>query len=151
MIKTAKVEPETELFPVCAVTWAMGHPTVETVHKEKDDVKAVVIPVPLESIAHSDLVQEQYSDPSLNALFELVSPVSDIETAAQGYFVQGDVLVRKWCAHGDDLVGKPVVQGVVPAKFRETVMKASHDDVAGHMGVQKTYRHTFCVIFFGPD
>ncbi len=30
-------------------------------------------------------------------------------------------------------------QIVVPAKFRETMMKASHDDVAGHIGVQKTY------------
>ena len=35
-------------------------------------------------------------------------------------------------------MGKPVFQVVVPAKFRELVMKASHE-VAGHMGVQKTY------------
>lgn len=31
------------------------------------------------------------------------------------------------------------MQIVVPKKFREAVLKVSHDGLAGHMGVQKTY------------
>lgn len=73
-----------------------------------------------------------------------------MESAAQGFFVQDDVLVHRWCAQGDDFVGKPVIQIVVPLKFRETVLKASHDDLAGHMGVRKTYGKIVCQFFFGP-
>lgn len=49
---------------------------------DKVEPKAVIVPVPLKSILHSDLVQEQKSDPSVKALFELVSPVGDMEAAA---------------------------------------------------------------------
>lgn len=90
----------------------------------KTEIKAVVIfiPVPLESISHSELVQEQKSDPSVKALFERVSPAGDMEIAAQEYFVQSVVLVRKWHAQVNMSVGKPVVQIVVPAKFSDTFL-----------------------------
>lgn len=68
----------------------------------KAEIKAAVplIPVPLESISHSELVQEQKSHPSVKALFELVSPAGDLETAAQEYFGQRVVLVQKMACSG---------------------------------------------------
>jgi len=146
VVETTEVLPEVEWFPVCAVTRAMRRGEDEAEKQKVVESTAVVIPVPLESISQGELIEGQKSDPLIKALFELASPVGDMETAAQGYFVQKDVLVRKWCPQVDNFVGKPVVQIVVPAKFREIVMKASHDGVAGHMGVQKIGS---CVIFFG--
>ncbi len=111
--KTEESVPEVELFPACAVTRAMGRVKDEAAQQAK-----VVIPVPLKSISHSEFILEQKSDPSVKALFELVSPVVDMETSAQGYFVESDVLLHKWCAQGGNFVGKPIVQIVVPAKIR---------------------------------
>lgn len=53
----------------------------------------------------------------------------------QGYFVQNLVRLHKWSVQMDNFVGAPGVQIVVPTKFREMVLKVSHDGVAGHMGV----------------
>ena len=56
----------------------------------------MVIPVPLESISRVELIEEQKSDPSINAFFELASLVRDMKTAAQGYFVKNGVH-RQFC------------------------------------------------------
>ncbi len=37
-----------------------------------------------------------------------------------------------------------------PAKFRETVMKASRDDVTGHMDVQKHIQSDLASFFLAP-
>lgn len=142
----AKSEPD-DLFPACAVTRSMSREKKETAQQPKTET-TVVLPVPLQTISKTELVQAQKSDPSLKILFESVSPTADMESAAQGYFVHADVLVRKWCAQGEDLVGKPVVQIVVPLKFREVVMKAAHDNLAGHTGVKKTYHRILCHFFW---
>lgn len=73
-------------------------------------------------------------------------PTADMESAAQGYFVQDDVLVQRWCVHGDVFVGKAVVQIVVPLKFRGTLMKAYYYDLAGDMGVKKTNAVSFLAL-----
>lgn len=49
--------------------------------------------------------------------------------------------MRKWVPHVDNILGKAVIQIVVPLKFRDLVLKTSHDDIAGHMGVRKTCAH----------
>ncbi|XP_024908484.1 uncharacterized protein LOC103397242 [Cynoglossus semilaevis] len=148
VVETNEVLSEVEWFPVCAVTRAMGRRKDEAAEQDVAESKVMVVPVPLDSISHGELIEEQKSDPSIKALFELVSPMEEMETAAQGYFVKDNVLVRKWCPQTDNFVGKSVVQIVVPAKFREMVMKASHDGVAGHMGVQKTYHRILCHFFW---
>lgn len=81
-------------------------------------------------------MKEQKLDPSLKGLFEQVSPVENLKNASQGYFVQNDLLVRKWVPHCDNILGEPIVQILVPSKFRE-VLKTSHDGMAGHMGIKK--------------
>ena len=128
-------------FPACAVTRAMSKagPDISQNMEAEDLPPALCVPAPLQSISYGELVKEQALDPSLKGLFGQVSPVEELRNAALGYFVQNDVLVRKWVPHCDDYVGKPVVQIVVPQPFRQMVLKVAHDDVAGHMGVRKTY------------
>lgn len=48
------------------------------------------------------------------------------------------MLVRRWVPHGDNFVGDPNMQIVVPSKFHHTVIQTSHN-LAGHLGVRKTY------------
>ncbi len=73
----------------------------------------------------------------------------EIRHVAHGYFLQDGMLVRKWIPHGNDFAGDPIMQVVVPEKYRSLVLKISHDKLAGHLGVKKSYdrilRH-----FFGP-
>lgn len=49
--------------------------------------------------------------------------------------------------HGDNSVGDPVLQVVVPSKFRTEVLKASHDH-CGHLGVHKTYAYILHYFFW---
>lgn len=60
--------------------------------------------------------------------------------------LRDSLLVKKWVPHGESFVGDPIVQIVVPEKFRESVLKVAHEG-SGHLGVQKTYdrvlRHFF--------
>lgn len=67
--------------------------------------------------------------------------MKDFQSVSQGYFVLNDILVRKWVPHGDNFLGEPVVRITVPQKFKQMVLKASRDDVAGHVGVRQTYAH----------
>lgn len=94
----AEYKPGVEFFQVSVVTQAMGHITDQAIQQENAEARAVVISMPLVSISFTELDQEQKTDSSGKVLFELVSHVEDIEMAAQGQFVQSDVLVRKWCA-----------------------------------------------------
>ncbi len=59
------------------------------------------------------------------------------------------MLVKKWIPHGNDFAGDPIMQVVVPAKYRSLVLKISHDKLAGHLGVKKPMTESF-VFFGGP-
>ena len=77
----------------------------------------------------------------MKGLFEQVLPVDDVPSLVQGYYLQGQLLVRKWLPHGDHFLGNPVIKIVVPYTFRDLVLQSSHGDIAGHLGVRKTYDH----------
>lgn len=64
-VEKSEVEPEVELFPVYAITRTMGCTKDKAVSQEKVKIKNVLplISVPLESISHGQLVQEQRSVP----------------------------------------------------------------------------------------
>ena len=49
--------------------------------------------------------------------------------------------------HGENFVGDPVWQIVVPSKFRSEVLKASHDQ-SGHLGVYKTHNYILQYFFW---
>ena len=48
---------------------------------------------------------------------------------------------------GEDFVGDPIFQVVVPSKFRGYVLKLAHDG-SGHLGVHKTYDRILCNFFW---
>lgn len=82
---------------------------------------------------------EQKADSTLADLFDKVVPDSVVRNSAQCYFLLDGLLVRKWVPHYDQSLGEPVFQIVVPTTLRNKVLQTSHGDVAGHMGVRKTY------------
>jgi len=69
---------------------------------------------------------------------------------AHGYFLQDGMLVRKWIPHGNDFAGDPIMQVVVPEMYRSLVLRISHDNLAGHLGVKKPMTESF-VIFLGQN
>ncbi len=58
-------------------------------------------------------------------------------------------MLRKWSPHGDDFVGDPIVQVVVPITFRSIVLEVAHEK-SGHPGVKKTYDRVLRYFFFWP-
>ncbi len=83
-------------------------------------------------------MEEQRSDSTLAELFQSVRPLTEVKDLAQGYFIENGVLLRKWVPHGEGFMGEPVYQVVIPAKFRDVVLRVAHDE-SWHMGVTKTY------------
>ena len=63
------------------------------------------LPLP---ISCSDLVMAQSTDPTLKGLFDQVLPV-EVRSAAQGYCIQDQLLVRKWTPHSKSCVGNAIV------------------------------------------
>lgn len=79
----------------------------------KDDVLPCLPVLPL-SVSHSELQAEQQADPSLKELFGSLLLAGEVNNVASGYFIQNGILVRKWVAHGEDFVGDPIFQVVIP-------------------------------------
>lgn len=59
------------------------------------DLKVSMSDNPL-SVSYSDLVKEQQADSSLKELFDSVLSAEEARSAANGYFLQDGLLVRKW-------------------------------------------------------
>ncbi|XP_039514899.1 uncharacterized protein LOC120469791 [Pimephales promelas] len=139
-VSDQKVNDSSEGISACVVTRAMVKSDVEA-SSEGGGGDELVAPslsdFPL-SVSVSELLQEQQSDPSLKEMFDRVVSATVISSAGSGYFVRNGVLFRKWVTLGNDFVGDPVFQLVVPAKFRSLVLKVAHDE-SGHFGVKKTY------------
>lgn len=127
-----------EVFIACAVTRVRSRAQQEPEKGEEvNEIDVVNVPDSLLSVSRSDLGAEQKADPSLSQMFDAVLSKEAERSAAGGYLLQEGLLVRKWSPHGVSFVGKPVFQIVVPEKFRNDVLKASHDQL-GHLGVRKT-------------
>lgn len=92
---------------------------------------------PLYSVSRDELIKEQQSDGTLQDLFPLVNEGSD-QNSLPVYFLRNGLLCRKQPINSDSLLD-PRIQIVVPATFRQAVLQLSHEGVAGHMGVRKTY------------
>lgn len=82
---------------------------------------------------------EQKNYPKLKGLFDKILQSDEIKSSAQGYYLHDGMFFRKWVPHDEALVGDPVVQFVVPSKFRQLVLRTTHDNVICHLGVKKTY------------
>jgi hypothetical protein len=128
-----------EVFTACVVTRSMSGTGPEKGIKESGRFKNAVSQLPDLPLAlsKSELIIAQQEDPELKGLFSEVKPTDEMESLACGYFLLDDTLVRKWLPHDDCSVDDPVLQVVVPAKFREVILETVHGEVAGHMGVRK--------------
>ena len=131
-----------EVFRACAVTRAMKRAQlvgtevteeVDTFQQHEDTCSNVPW-----SVSHSELVSEQRADRSLNKLLDMVQPAGEVKSNSRCYFIQNEVLMRKWVPQSEHFLGKPIYQVVVPSKFRSVVLQISHDE-SGHLGVRKTY------------
>ena len=99
------------------------------------------------SVTQEELESEHRADASLKGLFDMVLPASEVKNDSHCYFLLKGLLMRKWVPHGDDFVGDPVLQIVLPSKLRETVLRRAHDD-SGHWGVRKTYNRVLKHFFW---
>lgn len=100
-------------------------------------------------VFHVELVHEQRKDPPLTILYDLVAPSGHVGMMKQGYVLQDELLFRVWAPHGEGFGEDPVRQVVVPEKFTKPVIQAAHDNVAGLMGVKKTYHKLLQNFFSG--
>ncbi|XP_053294792.1 uncharacterized protein LOC128455141 [Pleuronectes platessa] len=137
-----------DIFPACAVTRAASRDAQRMVEPEWLELPDSLL-VDQSAGSQAELVAEQKADSSLMELFDQVVPASEVRDTAQCYFLLNGLLVRKWLSHGDASVGEPIFQVVVPTNCRNKVLQTSHGDVAGHLGVRKTY-HRILQHFFWP-
>uniref|UniRef100_A0A8C5CMY1 Gypsy retrotransposon integrase-like protein 1 n=1 Tax=Gadus morhua TaxID=8049 RepID=A0A8C5CMY1_GADMO len=142
-----------EVFTACAVTRSMSqHSPPEPPECGVGDGEAVdglcfsLSDVSL-SVTQEELESEQRADASLKGPFDMVLPASEVKKDSHCYFLLKGLLMRKWVPHGDDFVGDPVLQIVLPSKLRETVLRWAHDD-SGHWGVRKTYNRVLKHFFW---
>lgn len=141
-----------DVFVSCAVTRAMSTGENVSQHngeKGKDSFDPVNMSVLPSSISRDELILAQGKDAGLTTLFASVKSPQDIESMASGYFLSNGILVRKWMPCNDRGVGEPIFQIVIPDGLRELVLKTAHGDIAGHLGVKKTY-HSVMRYFFWP-
>jgi hypothetical protein len=59
----------------------------------------ITLPVIPLSVSRSDLIKEQGADPTLEELHDQTVPVEQLRDVAHGYFLQDDVLMKKWVSH----------------------------------------------------
>ncbi|KAL0150446.1 hypothetical protein M9458_054263 [Cirrhinus mrigala] len=142
-----------DVFVSCAVTRATSAKINVTQDKDEfenlsfDPLANLSLLPP--SISRDELIEAQGKDAGLTTLFAAVQSNDDIENAASGYFIKDGVLVRKWTPCSDHALGEPIFQIVIPEALRGLVLKTAHGDVAGHLGVKKTY-HSVMRYFFWP-
>lgn len=147
-------EYEMVVDPVGVVTRAMAKSMEHLKPQERSELKAqhIFLPVPdLSSLpfplSADDLSKEQRLDSTLDELFTSALQDGDVSDKTRGYFVQDGLLLRKWSPHGENFVGDPIVQVVVPTKFRRGVLEVAHEK-SGHSGVRKTYDRVLQYFFW---
>nr|XP_055062771.1 uncharacterized protein LOC129445823 [Misgurnus anguillicaudatus]XP_055062772.1 uncharacterized protein LOC129445823 [Misgurnus anguillicaudatus] len=126
-----------EVFKACVVTRARSREMA----LEKQEVSKYVVPglSTLSPISHRELVDAQQEDLELQKLFDAVISPQEVRSAVSGCFIQDEVLVRKYVPCKETLMEECIIQVVVPKKFRDVVLQQAHGEVAGHLGVRKTY------------
>lgn len=89
-----------DVFVSCAVARAMSKVnSCSSDCKDEDDMTHLHVPDSL-PVLQQELVSEQRSDDSLGDMFDQTRPSSESKSVASGYFLQNNVLVRKWCVCG---------------------------------------------------
>ena len=137
------------VFPVCAVTRAQSRKMSADPPVSECSKSNVVRSHCLISLRRCQrrTGRSQKDDSSLSALWTELLPAEKVRDIAQGYFVQGDFLVRKWVPCVGDAVGEAIFQVVVQSSFRDVVLQTAHDS-GGHLGIKKTYDRVLRYFFW---
>ena len=88
------------------------------------------------------LSEAQKADPSLKRCFSKVVSNSNATDERIAYYIEEDLLMRKWSPSvAADAEWSVVCQVVVPAEYRTHVLSVAHEsDWSGHLGINKTYQ-----------
>ena len=105
-----------------------------------------------QSISKSDLINEQHKDPEISILFQKAVKDSEISKNLVCYFVQKDILIRKWRPPDVSVDDEWAVkyQIVVPKVYRNEILCLAHETpLAGYLGSGKTM-HKITEHFYWP-
>ena len=152
-----------QFFPACAVTRAQARKDLDfvlddtflcsdsPVTRSKVPEKKVkdVLPIKTDFVFDVDkdaFVSAQQNDPSLAVCWG----AARAQDAPSAYSVVDGILMRTWFPPAiGDLGWNSVQQVVVPLPFRSQILSLAHDNLAGHLGIRKTY-HRILRYFFWP-
>ena len=105
-----------------------------------------------DQLSRSQLCKEQHSDPAISPLFDRVLDENEMSQVPVCYYVQNDILMRKWRPPDVSADDEWTVnhQIVVPRAYRPEILNLAHETpMSGHLGVNKTY-HKILNHFFWP-
>lgn len=160
----ARFYPET--FSACVVTRSqakeldtagdlatsfMASSFISDVLSDESKTEKLFVPKPSEitlRVTREMVITAQKEDESLQMCFAATVLPEKVQERKTAYYVENDLLMRKWCSTTDDAEWSSVYQIVVPSCYRQHVLSLAHDhDLSGHLGVKKTYygilRHFF--------
>ena len=84
------------------------------------------------SVSRRQLIADQESDQEVSQLARFAINEEEADNQAQCFYFKSGVLMRKW---------QVVHQIVVPKKYRGEILSLAHESpMAGHLGINKTYR-----------
>ena len=95
------------------------------------------------SLSKESRIKEQHKDPEISCLFQKAVDESEISKNPVCYFVENDVLMRKWRSPDVPAEDEWTVkyQVVIPKAYQAKILSTAHETpLAGHLGVNKTYR-----------
>jgi len=161
------VEAIPGLFPACAVTRAMAKKASVPVRHEDDEqvgvpgetppirgtVEASVTTHDVEQddleaemkagLSTQELVSKQENDPELEKLRGQAISEEEANKVPVCYYLRNNVLMRKWRPRevSSSHEWRVIHQVVIPPLYRPEILRLAHDTpLAGHLGVNKTYR-----------
>ncbi len=161
--KTDLAENFPSAFPACAVTSAQSKKFEEVVDlsnsflvKDPNSVECVlsIIPNPDLAVASEKLSSEtplkadrehlaaaQKADPSLAGCILAADSATHASNSGVVYFWECGLLMHRWKPQQEDLDWQEVRQIVLPAGYRQQVLKLAHENtLSGHVGITKTYQ-----------
>ena len=120
-------------------------PTDKKVKPFSDLMPNIKLPVTREQI-----IAAQKHDSSLAHCFDQAVSPETAKSKSIAYYVEDDLLMRKWSSPAADGLDWGVVsQVVVPTPFRHQVLSLAHETPwAGHLGVTKTYNRVLKHFFW---
>lgn len=135
-----------KVYPACVVTRSMSKVGAEGAHSDEKPSGGSLarrLPTLPPSVSREDIIKEQASDSTLQELFKQVVSEEESKSLPHSYTLHDSLLVRSWIPYKGEGLGEPAYQVVIPVKYREMVLKTSHDNIAGHLGVKKTHSRIF--------